>query len=334
MSIVTCLIVLLGVVVPPTYAYTDDLDEVLRDLPRHERTVYRRQLLQLERVARRLLETIPNPPQVNFVLAAGERSINAGATFGRVIVSEGMMRFVRSDDELAMILGHELAHLTEGHVARGAVNNTLLGLGSIIVGSIYPGIGQAAGQVGQLFLNRFNQGQEREADLVGLRYAYNAGYDPRAAARVMQRMAEEVPQTATVGFFSSHPSSAERALALQRAADQLAAERRAPRFETDTPGRRLVRERNEEACRRARSYFYRAYDTRDLEDKVALYQRGLRICPESPRAHAELADAYARLGEEREAVAEWREVLRYDPDYPDAKRHLRRLEDRLSRVAD
>ena len=89
----------------------DDLEQALSDLPPAERTVYRQQLLQLDRVARRLLEAIPNAPQVNFVLAAGENSINAGTTFGKIMVTEGMMRFVRSDDELAMILGHELAHL-------------------------------------------------------------------------------------------------------------------------------------------------------------------------------------------------------------------------------
>jgi Zn-dependent protease with chaperone function len=311
---------------------TDDLDEALRDLPPQQRAIYRQQLTQLDRVARRLLKAIPNPPQVNFILAAGEPSINAGATFGKVIVSEGMMRFVRSDDELAMILGHELAHITQGHVQSGARNNALLGLGSLIVGTIYPGVGQAAGQVGQLFLNRFNQDQEREADSVGLRYAVDAGYDPRAGAQVMRRMAEEVPQTATAGFFSSHPSSVERAVALQRLADELGAKRETRQTASLSPSRppQLV-ERDEEACQRARPYFYRAYDSRKLEEKVSLYQRGLRICPQSPRAHFELSEAYAGLGREREAAAELREVLQYDPHYPGARSRLRELEDRLSR---
>src|SRR5256885_11859960 len=222
MRVAMRLALLLCLLVLPLSAHADDdLEEVLRDLPPQQRIVYRQQLLQLERVSRRLLQAIPNPPQVSFTLAAGEPSINAGTTSGRIVITEGMLRFVRSDDELAMILGHELAHLTLGHVSRGAVNNALLGIGSIILGTIYPGVGEAAGQLGQLFLNHFNQDQEREADQVGLRYASDAGYDPQAAARVMQRMAEEVPQTAAAGFFSSHPSSTERAAALQRLAAQL-----------------------------------------------------------------------------------------------------------------
>jgi len=333
MRVATRLALLLGLLVLPLSAHADDdLEEVLRDLPPQQRIVYRQQLLQLERVSRRLLQAIPNPPQVNFTLAAGEPSINAGTTFGRIVITEGMLRFVRSDDELAMILGHELAHLTLGHVSRGAVNNALLGIGSIILGTIYPGVGEAAGQLGQLFLNHFNQDQEREADQLGLRYAYDAGYDPQAAARVMQRMAEEVPETATAGFFSSHPSSVERAAALQREAAQLGQQHEERRAVGDVPGPQPLRERNEEACRKAKPYFYRAKDAADLEEKVALYHRGLRLCPQSPRAHAELAEVYADLGNEREAAEELREVLRYDPDYPGANRRLRELEDGWSGV--
>ncbi|MGH7962066.1 MAG: M48 family metalloprotease, partial [Candidatus Binatia bacterium] len=200
MRVVASLSILCCLLAPPALAQTtDNLDETLRRLPPQQQALYRQQLLRFERVARRVLQVVPNPPQVNFLLAAGEQSINAGATHGKVIVSEGMMRFVRSDDELAMILGHELAHLTEGHVSRGAVSNTLLGLGSAIVGTLFPGGDLATGLVGQMVLNRFNQTQEREADRVGLRYVYQAGYDPQAAVRVMERMAEEVPETATAG---------------------------------------------------------------------------------------------------------------------------------------
>jgi predicted Zn-dependent protease len=310
----------------------DDLERALSDLPPSERTVYRQQLLQLDRVARRLLKAIPNAPQVNFVLAAGENSINAGTTFGKIMVTEGMMRFVSSDDELAMILGHELAHLTQGHVSRGTVNNTLLGIGSAIAGVIVPGAGQATGLLGQMFLNHFNQDQEREADEVGLRYASAAGYNPEAAVRVMQRMAEEVPQTASAGFFSSHPSSVERAAALQRLAAQLSSKGETRPVGSDVLNPQPLPKRNEQACRQARPYFYRAKDADDPDEKVSLYRRGLRLCPQSPRAHSELAEVYLDLGDERKAAEEFHQVLRYDPDYPGAESRLRELEGRLSEV--
>lgn len=305
----------------------DDLEEALRDLPPAQRTEYRRMLLQLDRVSRRLLQAIPNPPKINVILAAGEKSVNAGATTGKVIVAEGLLRFVKSDDELAMILGHEFAHLTQGHVERGARNSTLLSLGSIIAGAFIPGAEMATGLAGRLFLNRYNQDQERESDTVGLRYTYDAGYDPIAAAYVMRRMAEEIPETANAGFFSSHPSSVERFETLQRQAEILRPNHETRRASGDVgPRPKRMLKRDEQACRQARPIFVRAKDADDSDRKIALYQRGLRMCPQSPRAHAELADVYTDLGDTREAIEEYRETLRYDSDYPGARERLSELQ--------
>jgi predicted Zn-dependent protease len=179
-------------------------------------------------------------------------------------------------------------------------------------------------------LNRYNQSQEHEADEVGLRYAFEAGFDPQAGPRVMERMAREVPQTASAGFFSSHPGSIERAEALRQEAAALSGRQEEHRLVREEAVRQSGLQRDEEACQRAKTYFYRAKEVENLEEKVFLYQRGLRICPQSPRAHAELADAYVGLGEIRDAVEELREVLRYDPDYPGARERLRSLQNRLS----
>jgi predicted Zn-dependent protease len=328
--------VLLCIWLTPTCAARadeEDIDEALSQAPPQARTMYRRQLLQLDRVARRLLQAIPERerPQVQFSLAANEPSINAGSTFGQVMVTEGMMQFVRSDAELAMIVGHELAHITQGHVSRGAMSNTVLGIGAVLANIVIPNSGQLAGAVGQMFLNHFNQDQEREADQVGLRYAFEAGFDPNAGPRVMERMAREVPQTASTGFFSSHPGSVERAEALQREAAQLNGGQEEHRLARAETTRQSGLQRDEEACQRAKTFFHRAKDTRDPDEKVFLYQRGLRICPQSPRAHAELADTYAQQGETREAVDQLQEALHYNPDYPGARVRLQKLQKRLSK---
>lgn len=295
------------------------------------------QYTQLQRVTETLLAALRNPPKVEF-LVFDDPSLNAGATFGKIVVSAGMLRFVRSDAELALILGHELAHITRGHVSRTAENTSLLGLSSRVVNALFPGIGLLTGEIGQLFLNRYNQDQEREADVVGLRYAFAAGYDPRAAAKVMRRMAGEEPVTARAGFFSSHPSSLERANKLRRAAAKLVADspfpsprvRAAPQLADKPP---LVARfgRDEAACQEANPYFYRASEIQDLHQQVRLYQRGLRLCPESPRAHSELADVYVRLSRNGRAAAELRQVLLYEPGYPGIQWRLLRLESRLSR---
>ncbi|MBI3247345.1 MAG: M48 family metalloprotease [Deltaproteobacteria bacterium] len=318
----------------PTAAQEEDVDDALSQLPPQERTIHRRDLLQLERVARRLMQTIPENerPQVQFSLVPQESSINAGATFGQIMVTGGMMQFVRSDDELGMILGHELAHITQGHVTRGAFSNMALGIGAAIANVLVPNSGQLAGTVGQLFLNRYNQSQENEADQVGLRYAFEAGFDPDAGPRVMERMSREVPQTASGGFFSSHPGSVERAANLRRLAVELKGREPAQRRARDESARQSGLQRDEEACQKAKTYFYRAKETTDRDEKVFLYQRGLRVCPQSPRAHFELANAYASRRETREAVDELREVLRYDPDYPGTRERLQELQRQIARA--
>ena len=290
---------------------------------------YQQDIDRIERVARRLLEAVPRPPRVQFLLAAGEPAVNAGATFGQVIVTSGMMDFLRTDDELAMILGHELAHITKGHVAQGAASNALLNIGSNLAGVFFPGAGLVTGVVGQLFLNHFNQSQELEADRVGLQYAIDAGYDPRAGEGVMRRMAEEVPQSATAHFFSSHPSSVERAAALRKIARDSPehSHRSIPSRRTDTAVRFG---RDEVACRQAKPHFYRALETMDLAEKAALYRQGLRQCPESPRAHFELAEIYIQMGQDYWAAAELREVLHYEPGNSRAQRRLREVERRLA----
>lgn len=281
---------------------------------------------RFDRVATRVLAAVPHPPSVRFVLSADQAAINAAATFGWVMVSNGMMDFVRSDDELAMIVGHELAHLTEGHVSRGATNAVLLQLGRTLAEAAIPGSGLATGVVGRMFMNHFNQSQELAADRVGMEYAVRAGYDPAAGEEVMRRMSVEVPESATAHFFSSHPSSVERAAALRRLAERHA--RRAPAAE---PAPRLGRfGRDEDACRKARPVFYQALASTDPARKIDLYRRGLRQCPQSPRAHFELAEAYTAQGRHEHAAVELLEVLRYDPTYPEAQTRLREAQRRAA----
>jgi Peptidase family M48 len=172
-------------------------------------------------VGRRLLAAIPEHPRIQFVVARGDPSINASATFGRVVITGGMLRFLENDDELAVILGHEAAHITQGHVLKSTLASVALSAIAILAESRAPGAGRLASSIGQLFLNHYTQTQEREADEVGLRYAFRAGYDPRAAVDMTERLAVEVPQSMSAGYFASHPSSVERAVLARREPEDL-----------------------------------------------------------------------------------------------------------------
>jgi Zn-dependent protease with chaperone function len=186
---------------------------------------YRAQRGRVERVGKRLLEQIPNPPNVSFLVQEGNPTINAGATFGTVVVTWGMLEFVKSDDELATVLGHELGHHTQGHIVKG-VATSIATMAVAIAAGIASGssqAGNAAGALSQSLANHYNQSQELEADTVGLRYAALAGYNPAAAIDLFERLAVGVPQTLIAEFSSSHPSSPERMLTARKVIDSLIA---------------------------------------------------------------------------------------------------------------
>jgi predicted Zn-dependent protease len=293
-------------------------------LQQRARLHFAEQKRRVERVGKRLLETIPGHPDVKFVIVNGDPSINAGATFGQVAITSGMLNFLESDDEMAVVLGHELAHIEQGHVLKGVIGSLALNVLATVLEARAPGAGQAAGGVGQLFLNHYTQTQEREADEVGLRYAYEAGYDPRAAVDIQERMAVEVPQSMSAGYFDSHPSSVERAVNARREAEELLAQGEPPgraevlaleradegalrprRQSASTSGSRPpalaaggasrasdspAGAVDPEECRRAAVYVDMARDSSDPAERESLYRRALRHCPT-------LAEARRGLGE-------------------------------------
>ena len=168
------------------------------------------------------------PLRVAFLMT-DDQDINATAEAGRrVCVTYGLMRFVTADDELAVILGHELAHHTRHHLPKEVGTNILtsvVGLTAAVGAEILvPGIGTPVMRgVKGAFDSTFSQDFEREADSIGLRYAYAAGYDVDAGRRVWERFAIEVPRSMTKRLFGTHPTSPERLLRMGKMAAALKA---------------------------------------------------------------------------------------------------------------
>jgi predicted Zn-dependent protease len=141
---------------------------------------------------------------------------------GKVMVYRGLFHptkgLVKTKNELAAVLGHEMAHAACRHVMRSqSQQKTLRVTGFIftlaIMGLFSPG-GAAifdtmfAGGV-NLFCPAYSRSQEREADRVGLLYMARAGFDPQAAVRLWDRAAKIHGDSYSI--FASHPPSGERA---------------------------------------------------------------------------------------------------------------------------
>lgn len=162
-----------------------------------------------------------------------EQEVNAGASPNLVVVTYGLMRFVKSDDELAVVLGHELAHIIRSHHLKESGIGLLSMLAGIAAGiganRVSPGSGDIVMRsISQAFNARFSQDFEREADYFGLRYVHAAGFNIEAGVDVWERFAIEVPQSMTRNFFSTHPSSPERMVRLKKIVRELKSPAQAP----------------------------------------------------------------------------------------------------------
>lgn len=129
-------------------------------------------------------------------------AINAYADGRHITVTAGMLDFVNSDEELALIIGHELAHNTMGHI-RKIVGNTIL----------------------SGFAKRYTRPFESESDYVGLYYMARAGFDINDVEDVWRRLATVNPKS--VARAKSHPSFPDRYVRIAATRDEINAKRKA-----------------------------------------------------------------------------------------------------------
>ncbi len=183
------------------------------------------QLVRLRAIAERLIphtyEWNPRARgwrwEVNLI---GSKQINAFCMpGGKIAFFHGILsRLQLSDDEVAMVMGHEMSHALREH-AREQMGKNMATRGVIEIGAAILGLGDAsrlaAGIGGQLLSLRFGRSDETEADLVGLELAARAGYDPRAAVTLWKKMAA-AERRGGVELLSTHPSGPTRIADLER----------------------------------------------------------------------------------------------------------------------
>ncbi|HXF65490.1 MAG TPA: M48 family metallopeptidase [Burkholderiales bacterium] len=157
------------------------------------------------------------------VLVAADSTVNAFADGRRIVVTSGMMRFAETDAELALVIGHELAHNVMGHVEK-KMGNSLIGLliGAVVSAASGVDVTRLGADLGALV---YSKEFEAEADYVGLYYAARAGYPVDHAAHFWRRMAVEHPKA--IGHGATHPDTASRFVALDATAREIAARRSA-----------------------------------------------------------------------------------------------------------
>jgi predicted Zn-dependent protease len=152
---------------------------------------------------------------------------------GGIYVSRGLLALVNREDELAGVLAHEIAHVTQRHSARQQRKGILPGLLSLpgnVVGIV---VGENLGAlinapidtVGGAWLSRYSRSQESQSDRIGIRTAAQAGYDPIALADMLRRLEQDVAsqtgEERRFSLFDSHPMTDTRLKDIQNRAATL-----------------------------------------------------------------------------------------------------------------
>lgn len=149
-----------------------------------------------------------------------EAKINASADGDDMFITIGMLRFLRgdNDDELALVLGHELAHNIRSHIESKKAN-AVIGelLGTVVAVSTGLDFRDLFIQIGA---KAYSQDFESEADYVGLYYAARAGYGIEEAPNLWRRMGADNPDSIHLAG-TTHPSTAKRFLALKKAVAEI-----------------------------------------------------------------------------------------------------------------
>ena len=150
--------------------------------------------------------------EVNLI---GSNQINAYCMpGGKIAFYTGILNKLQlTDDEVAMVMGHEIAHALREHarerMGKGQVTEFAARLGGSLLSGLLgidPRVGDAVAQTGaNLASLKFGREDESEADLVGMDLAARAGYDPRAGVSLWQKMAAN-NKGAPPEWLSTHPS--------------------------------------------------------------------------------------------------------------------------------
>jgi predicted Zn-dependent protease len=176
-------------------------------------------------LGQKILSAFPSQPFKYHFYVINDDSLNAFAgPAGHIFVNTGLIRAMESEEELAGVISHEIAHVSLRHISKrieqskktnmatlaGMVAGVLLGLG---------GAGDAAGAVimgtaaaGQAFSLAYSREDEAEADQVGLKYLNLAGYDAKGLLVVMEKMRgkEWFDSSIIPTYMRTHPGPEER----------------------------------------------------------------------------------------------------------------------------
>lgn len=153
------------------------------------------------------------------VILVDSRQLNASCMpGGKITFYTGLIEQLKlTDDEIAIVMGHEIAHALLEHARERIAKGQLTSIGAVIIGELLGGgIATSALRTGgNLMTLKFSRDDESEADIIGLDLAARAGYDPRAGISLWRKMGAAA-KDAPPGWLSTHPAGDDRIAEIER----------------------------------------------------------------------------------------------------------------------
>ena len=161
------------------------------------------------------------------IIFTQDKIVNAYADGKSIIMTQGMVDYARDDNEIAMVIAHELAHNDRGHLDAVKKNTLIMGsIGFVLdLMTIYYSGGTAGGNAentemwSKIGRDAYSVEFEKDADYGGVYYAYRAGYDISQVKNFWERIGSENPKQ--IAISSTHPATAERYLQIDKTVKEI-----------------------------------------------------------------------------------------------------------------
>ncbi len=191
-------------------------NQMKQEMPRsNDRALDRR----VQEVGKRIAAISPQPDwDWEFTLFDNDSPNAFALPGGKVGVNTGLFKVAKNDDQLAAVMGHEVAHAIARH-GNERMSQGILAQGGVAAAGIATG-GDQLTTIGAVLASQYlftlpnSRVQESEADHIGLLYMAEAGYDPRSAVDLWRNM-EAAGAGRQLEFLSTHPSPGNRIARLQ-----------------------------------------------------------------------------------------------------------------------
>ena len=161
------------------------------------------------------------------IIFTQDKIVNAYADGKSIIMTQGMVDYARDDNEIAMVIAHELAHNDRGHLDAVKKNSLIMGsIGFVLdLMTIYYSGGTAGGDAqntemwSKIGRDAYSVEFEKDADYGGVYYAHRAGYDISQVKNFWERIGSENPKQ--IAISSTHPATAERYLQIDKTVKEI-----------------------------------------------------------------------------------------------------------------